>query len=64
MLRCESLREVERGELTFLPCPRQLADFLRTPVTLHLTYPAQEQRSPSAQAFFDAALRVAARLQA
>jgi LysR family transcriptional regulator of gallate degradation len=63
MLRCESLREVARGELTFLPCPRQLVEFLRTPVTLHLTHPAQEQRSPSAQAFFDAALRVAAQLQ-
>jgi len=63
MLRCESLREVERAELTFLPCPPQLGEFLRKPVTLHLTHPAQELRPPSVQAFFDAAFAVAAQLQ-
>jgi LysR family transcriptional regulator of gallate degradation len=63
MLRCESLHEVRRGELTFLHCPQPLAEFLRTPVTLHLTHPALELRPPSAQAFFDAALSVAAQLQ-
>lgn len=63
MLRCESLHEVQRGDLTFLPCPRQLVELLRTPVALHLTHPAQERRSPSAQAFFAEAIRVAAELQ-
>jgi LysR family transcriptional regulator of gallate degradation len=62
-LRCESMHEVAGGELTFLPCPEQLKELLRPPVTLHLTFPLHALRSPSAQAFFDEAISVAAELQ-
>lgn len=62
-LRCECAQEVEHGILTFLPCPEPLAALLRSPVTLHLTFPAQATRPPSAQAFFDEAASVAAELQ-
>lgn len=62
-LRCECAQEVERGTLTFLPCPVDLAPLLRTPVTLHLTFSAQAVRPPSAQAFFDEAIVVAAELR-
>lgn len=62
-LRCESAREVQDGVLTFLPGPPELAELLRSPVTLHLTFPAQAVRSPSAQAFFDEAVSVAAEMQ-
>lgn len=61
-LRCESAKEVERGLLTFLPCPEELAALLRVPVTLHLTFPTQTVRPPSAQAFFDEASGVALEL--
>jgi LysR family transcriptional regulator, regulator for genes of the gallate degradation pathway len=62
-LRCESVREVEQGVLTFLPCPEELTSLVRSPVTLHLTFPVQTVRPPSAQAFFDEAAAVAAELQ-
>jgi LysR family transcriptional regulator, regulator for genes of the gallate degradation pathway len=62
-LRCESAQEVEQGVLTFLPCPEELTALMRSPVTLHLTFPAQAIRPPSAQAFFDEAAAVAAELQ-
>jgi LysR family transcriptional regulator of gallate degradation len=62
-LRCESAHEVDLGVLTFLPCPEELVPLLRAPVTLHLTFPTQAVRPPSAQAFFDEATTVALELQ-
>lgn len=63
-LRCECAPQVEHGMLTFLPCPEELAALLSSPVTVHLTFPAQAVRPPSAQAFFDEAALVAAEVQA
>lgn len=62
-LRCECAQEVEHGVLTFLPYPEELTPLLYSPVTLHLTFPAQAVRPPSAQAFFDEAIVVAAELR-
>jgi LysR family transcriptional regulator, regulator for genes of the gallate degradation pathway len=62
-LRCDCAQEVEHGVLTFLPCPEELTVLLRSPVTLHLTFPTRAVRPPSAQAFFDEAAIVAAELQ-
>jgi|GEM_PF-2366993 len=63
-LRCECGPQVEHGMLTFLPCPDELAALLSSPVTVHLTFPSQAVRPPSAQAFFDEAALVAAEVQA
>lgn len=62
-LRCECAQEVEHGVLAFLPYPAELAALLRSPVTLHLTFPEQATRPPSVQAFFDEAVIVAAELE-
>ena len=62
-LRCECTQEIESGVLTFLPCPEELVALLREPVTLHMTFPTQSSRAPSAQAFFDEAASVAAEMQ-
>jgi LysR family transcriptional regulator, regulator for genes of the gallate degradation pathway len=62
-LRCECAQEVEHGVLNFLPHPGELAPLLRSPVTLHLTFAAHAIRPPSAQAFFDEAIIVAAELR-